>query len=747
MKRPSDFTQSLAARLFKILEEPGYRPSKDHDLARRPDLDASPRDIRYALRLLEREGKAVKSKGNRWEAATAASYPNALAVEGQLLITSAGFGIVVMDPPNKQEYFIPPAALGSAMPGDRVRIEPTRKSGRRRPSDTDKPEAIITAIITRHWRKVAGQFMLGSYYPYVIPGDPRIRSTLHVREVEPSLERIPQGDMVVLELDDPVLPARVQTGRVIQHLGPVDLPGVDMAVLMVNRGIQTEFPDQVLSGAKSISPTLSDRDYRGRRDLRDRLLITIDPRTAKDYDDAVSLEERDGDWILGVHIADVSHFVTPDSDIDLEARQRGNSVYMVDRFIPMLPKHLTADVCSLREGVDRLAYSVDIRIDKDGHRISAETYRSVIRSRACLVYEDVQAFLTGGESPVAPELRPLLTEMNGLALKLRALRFEAGAIDLALPEVECILDEEGRPVSLTRRNAPEAYHLIEEFMLAANCAVADRFVEAGLPGLYRIHEEPSEEQWTQMAVDLRMLGRTDEPTCREDLNRICRDVRGTPAEYAINLAMLKNFKRAMYTSTCLGHFGLAFPRYTHFTSPIRRYPDLLVHRILDALDRNQRPPYSKDELDAVGFHCSETERNADKAEEESLAVKRIQFYERRLEEGDIGPEDALVLGINQRGMMIEIVPTLQKGFIAFRDITIGYMDPDVDKGRVMHKGKVQYRVGDVLPATLLRVDARKRQIDFGVGPSAEATKDPDGRSQRSGRSGKRPRGGRGQRKR
>ncbi|MCP5488879.1 MAG: VacB/RNase II family 3'-5' exoribonuclease [Verrucomicrobia bacterium] len=716
----NDPSPSLVHRLHDFLRRAGSRPMKAHDLAAHPEIGASARDVRQALRELERTGKAKKIRGNRWVEAQA---PDRVA--GRLLITFSGYGIVITDPPDSAEYFIPPSEIGSCMEGDRVEVSPAAV----RPRAGQKQEAHLIRVVERKIKQVAGKLVHGRYYAYVIPGDPRMRSTLHVSEAGLPPDSIPDGDIVVVALDEPVSPDRSQTSRLIQHLGAPGDPGVDMQMLMANRGIVQAFEPGVVDAAQAISPTPDASAIAGREDLRDWIILTIDPSDAKDYDDAISLTRTGDGWELGVHIADVSHFVTPGSAIDTEAKNRGNSVYMVDRFVPMLPKYLTSEVCSLRASVDRLAYSVHMTLDADGELESVRTGRSVIHSKACLNYDQVQRFLSGEDAAEIPEsLHPTLRAMDKLATRLRRKRMANGSIDLSLPEVVCTLDDQGTPISLKRRGAAQAYHLIEEFMLLANCAVAERIRAAGVPGVYRIHEEPSEDQWAQMNLDVRNLGIAQDVLSRQGIDQVCALVRDTPQEYAVNLAILKNFKRAIYSIECLGHFGLAFDCYTHFTSPIRRYPDLLVHRILDRLDTRRKPAYSANELEVLCLHATETERNAQAAEQESLEIKRLQFYQLALQRGDIGPYPALVVGVAAKGLLLELVESLQRGFLSFDTLPrSGHYRVARDQGRVYGgQSKVLFTVGDVLDVAIAKVDEGKRQVEF-VPWKREGTRSAEGR--------------------
>jgi ribonuclease R len=605
--------------------------------------------------------------------------------------------------------------------GDTVEVEkrPERKRDTRR-GDVEtrsrfRPAGRIVRVLERQKRTLVGLLMKSPSYWYVIPDNPRINQNIYIREMDPALPAKPVAGHKVVVAMDTEPHGEMLAGRVIESLGDPHSPGVDVLSILREHEIATEFSHETDREARAKHREPTEHDVAGRIDLRDEMIITIDPTDAKDHDDAVSVRRVDGgDWILGVHIADVSHFVTPGSAIDRDARAHGNSVYMVDRFIPMLPPYLTSEVCSLKAGRDRLAYSVFITYDGHGDVKSVEMRASVIHPQILLTYEVVQNLIVGdGGGDIPPQYHEHLHNMHELATILRRRRMRNGAVDLAMPEVSCVLGPNGRPISIKRRDSPEAYHLIEEFMLAANIAVAERLQESRVAGIYRIHEDPSEDQWVQMSVDLGQLGVKESPTDRFDIQRIMRAYQREALAYPVSMAILRNLKRAVYSAECIPHFGLAFDRYTHFTSPIRRYSDLVVHRILKDLDVTGRGYYSRKECEAIAEHCSRREREAAEAEEESLIIKRIQFYEDQLARGEVGPWPALVTGGTARGLLVELVDTLQRGFVPNNTLPDSDIDFDRNTGFVTgRKGRKLARIGDVVPVELVRVDSGRRQIEL-----------------------------------
>ncbi len=467
-------------------------------------------------------------------------------------------------------------------------------------------------------------------------------------------------------------------------------------------------------------------DPRGRVDLRNQLVMTIDPATAHDYDDAVSIEPLPGKrWKLGVHIADVAAYVEPGSEIDREAIRRGNSTYLVDRVVRMLPQDLTVRVCSLQANEDHLAHTVEIVFDEHGTILESKTFRSIIRSKACLSYEKVQSFFeTGRLDGASQEIRTALTALRKLARKIRALRFQNGALDFALPEVKCQLDAQGQPVGFTRRGATEAYNLIEEFMLAANQTVARKVFDARVPGIYRVHDEPSEEQWARMADELRALGHRTPPEDAKALNRIARSVLGKPDQYMVTLTLLRSMKRAVYEAESQPHFGLGFTHYAHFTSPIRRYPDLILHRILIGIEEGRKTPaYSAAEIEKLAIHCSGTERESAELESQSIQIKRIRYFADRLAKGEIGPFQGTIVSLNPKGLIVELVDSLQQGMLPY--YALGkerYFLANDGHSAAANQGAA-YRLGQSIEVGLAAVDEHLKRVDFFL-PGGESRRPP-----------------------
>ncbi len=702
-------TEKLEKRLLDFLAA-GRPPLRQHELAAALGLKAAERaPMRHLLRELERKGRVALVRKNRWTLPSAARQRLA-----RLRGLPSGGGVATAEEAPPAEWFVPRDGLAGAIDGDRVVLD--LAGGGRRGSRDDRPRASVQRVVDREGRKLAGLLLQGHGYWYVVPHQPRIAQNIHLTGFAGDFGTPQPNREVLVRLHEWAGPVAPLAGEAVEDLGAANDKGIALRSMLRERGLDPLFESSVLHEAEQRQPALTAQDLAGREDFRNQLAMTIDPVDARDFDDAVTIQMRpDGGWDLGVHIADVAHFVAKGSEIDREAMRRGNSVYLTGSFIPMLPHHLTSVVCSLRPGEDRLTHSVLLQLDAAGTVVSSRTCRSVIHSRARLTYDEVQRVLEDGlSSSLDPAVLDTLRVLHTMSRVVRTRRMRAGSLDLAMPEVDCELDADGQAVAFHRRAAPEAYQLIEECMLLANVAVARAMASQRVPALYRIHEEPEEEQYEAMGEQLAILGVTRQPSTPADINTVCRSVAGTPRAYPVNLAILRNLKRATYSAARVPHFGLAFTHYTHFTSPIRRYPDLVVHRILNALEGQTRPPYGHDEIQRIAQHASLTERAADEAEQESLDLVRIAFYRKRLEAGETGPYRVLITGIANRGLLVEVEDSLQRGLVPLGALPHDHYQVEPSHGyiRSLHNRKNCYRVGQLLDVELMRVDAFKRLVDF-----------------------------------
>ena len=719
-------SNDLARRVAALFSSPKFHPLPERDLARALQLGPGERGrLREALRDLEAQGLAAPLSGGRWGAPPAASAH----LTGSFCVRPNGSCWLIPDGPRQPPMWIDPAGVGAAMNGDKIQAVPVRRdmSIRMLGAKPDTKTVRIVRVLERKRQWVVGILQATPHYAYVVPRDSLLRTNIKLTD---PLSRIEKhlGNLVVARIiEDEPSEGRPVTARFAEDLGDPDNVANDIPALLMDRGLSEAFPEEVKKASSRAHSLLVQHgaDPHGRVDLRRTLVMAIDPATAHDHDDAVSLEPMPGGrWKLGVHIADVAAYVEPGSVIDREALRRGNSTYLVDRVIRMLPKDLTVRVCSLLPGEDHLAHSVEIIYDDHGHVLESKTFRSIIRSKATLSYEQVQAYFdTGRLDGAADDILLALRNLRKLAKKIRALRFEHGALDFALPETHCDLDAEGNPVGFTKRTSTEAYNLIEECMLAANQIVARKVFDARVPGIYRVHDEPSEEQWARMTDELRALGHRALPENSQDLNRIVRAVQGKPEQYMVTLTLLRNMKRAVYEAESGPHFGLGFDHYAHFTSPIRRYPDLVLHRILIAIEEGRKQPaYSVAEIEKLALHCSETERESAELESQSIQIKRIRYFASLLEKGEIGPFKGTIISLNPKGLIVELSESLQQGMLPYYSLGRDRFILSGDgHSAAAHRGSA-YRLGQSIEVGLAAVDEHLKRVDFFL-PGTERTRD------------------------
>ena len=716
-------SNDLARRVGALFSSPRYQPLPERDLAKRLQLDPGRRGaLRAALRELESQGLAAALSGGRWGPPPA----NAGQIEGTFRVRLNGSCWLTLDDPRQPPLWVDPASATAVLDGDRILAVPSRRpaSARLFGAQADARTVRVVRILERRRQSVVGVLHATPHYAYLVPRDPLLRTNIRL-EGPPARFKPHLGHLVAARLvETEPSPLRPVAAVFDRDLGDPDSVANDVPALLLDRGMSEDFPAEVARAADQAHADLVQHgaDFRGRVDLRNRWIVTIDPATAHDYDDAVSIEPLpNGRCRLGVHIADVAAYVTPGSPIDREALCRGNSTYLVDRVIRMLPRDLTVRVCSLQPNEDHLAHTVEIVFDAHGQAHDVRTFRSVIRSKACLAYEQVQDFFdTGRLDGVPEEVRRSLRALRELARQIRTRRFQAGALDFALPEVKCKLDGAGHPVGFERRGATEAYNLIEECMLAANQAVARKVRAAGIPGIYRIHEEPSAEQWARMADDLRSLGVTDVPENIQDLNRIARAVAGQPEQYIVTLTMLRSMQRAVYAAECRPHFGLGFDCYAHFTSPIRRYPDLILHRLLIGLEEGRKTPlYTAAEIEKLAARCSETERESADLESQSLQIKRIRYYADLLRRGETGPFTGTIISLNPKGLIVELEDSLQQGMLPYHALGGERFLLAADGRAAAARTGARFRLGQSVRVGLAAVDVHAKRVDFFL-PGAES---------------------------
>ncbi len=703
---------SFEKQLLQFMATANYRPMKQHELARALHVDSKGRraDFRHELYGLEEAGKIVRQRQNRWALPDTGNQ-----VEGTLKIMAKGGAIFIPEQEGEPEIYIGDKNTGVALPDDKVAIEVFHSEyvERRRGKQQDlRAEGRVVKVIERASDQTVGLLRRTPYHAYVIPDAPGFKHDVRIDDTKD----IPENHKVLVKLNTWSDPYQPLTGSILEDLGESSAPGVDIDSLLRDAGITEEFPGDVVAEAERLSGKITPEQLEGRRDLREAVTFTIDPETAKDYDDAVSLEPHpDGGWLLGVHIADVSTFVQPGTLIDKEAFRRGNSIYLVDRAVMMLPRELTTKVCSLNPEKDHLSHSVELHLSSDGEILGYESFPSVIHSKARLTYTQVQKFIDGASDHGIPEIVvQRLENLCPLVRKTRVLRVANGSVEINTPEIEIKLNDQGKVEKMMPRSeSKEAYQLVEECMLLANCAVAEILIASEKPSIYRVHEEPDEEQWAAMGMELQALGIPKLPQSRQEINEAVKLAVGTAVEYTANLAILRNFKRAEYSSTQIGHFGLAFDDYTHFTSPIRRYPDLLVHRMLKAVESGQPLPVSGDRIEEIAKHCNETEKKADGLERQSIEKKRMEYYSEIMNSSLTATFKGYIVSIKGKGMIVELPDSLQRGMVTFASITSDWLEANAEMTQAKTRGgKVRYTIGDEVEVALAKVDTARGFVDF-----------------------------------
>ena len=745
--------RKIQEQILALLGSANYRPLDKSELAKALGRKSGVRmGLSRVLRDLERAGEIARIRKNRYVLPPAADL-----IAGKLHIHQAGYGFLISEKPGESDIFIAAENTGTAMHGDRVvarisRDEPyARIKGRR--------EGRVIRILERAHDTIVGTLQRSRNFYYVVPDDPRIVHDVYVGQVsnspqdEPAVAGLPLatskvapqvGDKVVVRLEAWESRHVNPEGEIIEVLGPASAPGIDMLSIIRKYHLPTEFPRDVLDQVKGIPETIDARQFDGREDLRGEFIVTIDPDDARDFDDAIHVEKIPSGWRLGVHIADVAAYVEPASPLDREARRRGNSVYLPDRVIPMLPERLSNGVCSLNPGVDRFTHSVFIHFDKHGTAKSARFVHSIIRSAHRLTYKQAYAILTATPSDQLSERLHLAWELAAL---LRQKRFEHGALDLDFPEVKVWVDKEGHPVKLERVENDKSHQLIEEFMLAANEAVARELKKRAIPTIYRIHENPDPDKLAEYREFVLSFNyKAGDLTHRAELKRLLASTRGKPEEQALKVALLKSLKRARYSPQPLGHYGLAKTNYLHFTSPIRRYADLVVHRALGRARSPSAPgraavrPYHKHglnpdmaEIASIAEHISATERTAADAEIDASQTKKLEFFQRQLDTRNPQIFRAAIIDVRNYGLMVELPDALVTGLVHVSSLVEDfYLFDSARRQLIGRRSRKRFSVGDELSVFVVRVDAFKRQVDFAIALASDASRKARRNKKRSG---------------
>jgi ribonuclease R len=732
-------------QIVRLLEQKDYVPANVPELLRR--LRWPPgrqQELQGALRELEQAGRIARIKGNRYILPREADL-----IPGRIRMNRAGKGFLQPDDSTLKEIAVPESATGTALHEDRVlvRRDMRRKSFR---GGDDAPETgTVVRILERHRTQMVGTLQRGRQFLFVTPDDPRIAHDILVPEPRDVGRPARIGDKVVVELREWDSPHTSLEGEIVEVLGAPDAEGVDMLSVLRQYELPLHFPRPVLQEAHAIGTTVHPQEMAERVDCRAHGVITIDPDDAKDFDDAICLERVSPEqWRLWVHIADVSHYVKPGTALDTEARKRGNSTYLVDRVIPMLPEALSNELCSLKPDVDRLTKCVEFLVSNDGRVLNAKFYPAVIHSQRRFNYGEVLEILKGttklppsppshggegwGEEarfsknqnpspPPSPRLsgeresnardpiEQMLHQAHELAQRIRRLRFRAGSLDLDFPETKIRLDEHGKILRIEKTENDVSHQLIEEFMLLANEAVAARLMNLRTPAIYRVHEEPDARRLLEYRQEVLAhfvpCGNLSHPA---EVQKLLHKLGTLSIGPALKIGFLKSLMRARYAVEPLGHYGLAKQKYTHFTSPIRRYADLVVHRAL--FDKNSGSPAA---LGEIAEHISVTERNSADAERDSKDVKLFAFLKAQLASDAPQKYPALVTDVRNFGFFVDVSGLAMSGLVPLSLVEDDfYVFDEARRNLVGRRTRRMIRLGDKVTVQVARVDTFKKQVDF-----------------------------------
>jgi ribonuclease R len=691
--------------ILDYMRQESYRPMSYREMVETfnlpPEEEAS---LSKVIGLLEKKGEIVRTRKDKY------GLPEMMNIHrGIIRLSQRGYGILMPDNPEQEEIFIYGRNLNGAMHGDQVLVRIQPRSGY-----DQRPEGDVIRAISRANSELVGTYEKIKRTVQVIPDDPRQIYPIYVKSS--SKLKVQNGDKVLVKITSWPDKDKYPEGKIVEVFGRKGRPGVDVQIVIKKHGLREEFPAAVIEEARRAAVPVTEEEVSRRRDLRSLRMVTIDGEDAKDLDDAVSVERIEGGYRLGVHIADVSHYVTEDSKLDKEAFIRGTSVYLVDKVLPMLPRELSNDICSLNARQDRLAVSCIMDIDATGKVFNYDITKSVINVNERMTYTAVNKILTDNDKSTQQsysELVPDFVLMKELADIIRAERTKRGALDFEFPEAKVMVDENSFPVEIKRWERGAGEMLIEDFMIKANETVAGHMFRQEIPILYRVHEKPEGDSLTNLNNVLGVFGYKvkDDKITPHVFQKIINDIKGRPEENIISLMVLRSMKHARYVHQALGHFGLASNYYCHFTSPIRRYPDLIVHRVLSALLDGRLNSRKKAALESkmvrYGEHSTMQEIKAEEAERELVDLKKAQYMQQFL-----GDEFAArISSVQSFGFFVNCPILLRAGaHIQYRRRLYEFNDRAyILTGR--HTGR-KFSIGDEVRVQLVRVDVDGAKIDF-----------------------------------
>lgn len=713
----TDILKERKERILAYMESEGYVPIKRRDMRAMLSVPQEDREkFESLINELIAEGRVFETKKGKL-----ASPKDLQMATGTFIGHARGFGFVTPDA-GDEDIFIPASETMGAMQKDRVLYKMLHKAEKGK-----KADGVIVRILERGQQRIVGTFEAGSKgYGFVVADDKKIAKDIFISRE--NTKGAVTGHKVVVEITDYGEDRRNPEGKVIEILGHINDPGVDILSVIRRYELAVEFPEEVYAEIEHLGTEVAEADKKGREDLRDLLTITIDGADAKDLDDAVSLKRLgNGNFELGVHIADVSHYVRENTALDKEAYARGTSVYLVDRVIPMLPHKLSNGICSLNPHVDRLALSCLMEVNGRGEVVSHRILESVINSDYRMTYTAVREILEDGTPALLEqyaEILPMLEDMEELRQILGEKRRKRGSVNFDLPESKIILDENGKPIDIKPYEKSIATNMIEEFMLVCNETIAENSFWQEMPFMYRSHQEPDEDKLEKMEQFLRGFGyylrKKDGEIHPRELQKVLQKAEETDEERIITRMVLRSMMQARYTAENGGHFGLAAKYYCHFTSPIRRYPDLEIHRMIKKMLHGEldekASAYYRRKMPDWAKHCSKQERVAEDAERDTDALKKVEFMEDKV--GQI--YEGIISGVTNWGIYVELPNTIE-GMVALSQMDDDYYEFDEKKMLVFGKRtKKSYRLGDKVVVSVAKVDRMMGTIDFAF---AEETDD------------------------
>ncbi|MCY7766120.1 ribonuclease R [Bacillus inaquosorum] len=704
--------EAFMDKLLSFMKEEAYKPLTVQELEEMLNITEAEefKELVKALVTLEDKGLIVRTRSDRY------GIPEKMnLIKGKISAHAKGFAFLLPEDTSLSDVFIPPTELNTAMNGDIVMVRLNSQSS------GSRQEGTVIRILERAIQRVVGTYTETRNFGFVIPDDKKITSDIFIPKN--GKNGAAEGHKVVVKLTSYPEGRMNAEGEIETILGHKNDPGIDILSVIHKHGLPGEFPADAMEQASSTPDTIDEKDLKDRRDLRDQVIVTIDGADAKDLDDAVTVTKLDdGSYKLGVHIADVSHYVTENSPIDKEALERGTSVYLVDRVIPMIPHRLSNGICSLNPKVDRLTLSCEMTINSQGQVTEHQIFQSVIKTTERMTYSDVNKILVDDDEEMKQKYEPLVPmfkDMERLAEILRDKRMNRGAVDFDFKEAKVLVDDEGAVKDVVIRERSVAEKLIEEFMLVANETVAEHFHWMNVPFIYRIHEEPNAEKLQKFLEFVTTFGYVVKGTAGNihprALQSILDAVRDRPEETVISTVMLRSMKQAKYDPQSLGHFGLSTEFYTHFTSPIRRYPDLIVHRLIRTYLINGKVDEATQEkwaerLPDIAEHTSTMERRAVDAERETDDLKKAEYMLDK-----IGEEfDGMISSVTNFGMFVELPNTIE-GLVHVSFMTDDYYRFDEQHFAMIGErtGNV-FRIGDEITVKVVDVNKDERNIDFEI---------------------------------